>query len=707
MGVVPLVTQQQVAPAGLPNAVIGVRATPQDFGAGIGEGLGNLAAVQGEKERQARARADNAMVNDAAARLRQLSTSKLYDPKTGLLNMSGPALFEANATASEDWDQTIDEVRKGLANDEQRAAFDAEANGITQDFFAARQQHVGRESIKFRETSLANTVASARDSSTLAAGKGLIGLKAPQFVKDSAGNMIDLSRPELPNPDGSYSTEVTIGIEQDGIFYNIPTIVKGKRLSDDQAVQAFQQGRNPPVGAFATQEAADDAAEQRTKDIAAARDGKAPPVLDDRVVQRTLEDTRRALLQYAKDNPELLDSDPATWVRVNYQAAASELHKQVLTQLLATPGQDAVAAAYLGKHQFEMDADTRAAATRSVAGASLAGQSSRTSADIFERTFNESAASLASQRDGTTGAPRTLTSMRKDAMALVDDLPDGPMKDEVEQRVTQKYDRAERAAAADNEENYKALDGIVAQRGFDAVAGDRRILGMSADQVTSLRKRAKALATGQDIITDEASFYSLRRMASEDPEKFADEDLLLRRNNGEFDEGDYRQLVELQAGALASLGRSASASAKADAKGFDIARSKQRVIDDWVDTIYGNAGLSAGEFKVRAAEFGRAMDQAADALQSTEGAKALTASDYEALGQQLSAKMTVIDGGRAWFDTEKPVADLAKDIPADWLIRIRSYLVRKNLKVTDEAIKSVWAVVQDDERKKAAASGAR
>jgi hypothetical protein len=61
----------------------------------------------------------------------------------------------------------------------------------------------------------------------------------------------------IANPDGSYSTERTIGVELDGIHYVIPTIVNGKQLSSDEAIKAWQSGINKAVGAFSSQAEAD------------------------------------------------------------------------------------------------------------------------------------------------------------------------------------------------------------------------------------------------------------------------------------------------------------------------------------------------------------------------------------------------------------------------------------------------------------------
>ena len=95
------------------------------------------------------------------------------------------------------------------------------------------------------------------------------------FIQPSAQikdvDNIDLSRPIINNADGSFSTERTIGIEADGKHINIPTIVDGVQVSEQEAVQAFKEGRNKPTGIFSTREEADQAAQGRSSKIGELR----------------------------------------------------------------------------------------------------------------------------------------------------------------------------------------------------------------------------------------------------------------------------------------------------------------------------------------------------------------------------------------------------------------------------------------------------
>ena len=59
-----------------------------------------------------------------------------------------------------------------------------------------------------------------------------------KITNDSYRGNIDLtSRTPVRNPDNSISTERSITIEEDGEYINIPTVVNGKIVSDEQAIE--------------------------------------------------------------------------------------------------------------------------------------------------------------------------------------------------------------------------------------------------------------------------------------------------------------------------------------------------------------------------------------------------------------------------------------------------------------------------------------
>lgn len=74
-------------------------------------------------------------------------------------------------------------------------------------------------------------------------------------------------KPVIRNPDGSVSTERTITVEADGKHFLVPTIVNGKEVSKDEAVNLWQAGKNKAVGEFSTAQDAERAAIARSASI--------------------------------------------------------------------------------------------------------------------------------------------------------------------------------------------------------------------------------------------------------------------------------------------------------------------------------------------------------------------------------------------------------------------------------------------------------
>lgn len=95
--------------------------------------------------------------------------------------------------------------------------------------------------------------------------------------RDPYGFPIDVNRPRINNPDGSFSTERTTTFDASEVglppeIVTVPTIVNGRQVSEDEARALFASGQNPPVQrGFDSFAAADQAAEARTGSIAAAR----------------------------------------------------------------------------------------------------------------------------------------------------------------------------------------------------------------------------------------------------------------------------------------------------------------------------------------------------------------------------------------------------------------------------------------------------
>src|SRR5690606_9850398 len=77
----------------------------------------------------------------------------------------------------------------------------------------------------------------------------------------------ETGRPTLRNHHDSISTEETNSVEYGWEGFNIPTIVGGRRVSDDEAFDLMMQGRNRPVGMFESLDDAVSAARRRSEGL--------------------------------------------------------------------------------------------------------------------------------------------------------------------------------------------------------------------------------------------------------------------------------------------------------------------------------------------------------------------------------------------------------------------------------------------------------
>ena len=89
------------------------------------------------------------------------------------------------------------------------------------------------------------------------------------------GMPIDPDRPMVPNTTpgikGSHMTEQSITIQADigdgELWYNIPTVIKGEKVSDNSAYAFFVHGMNPHVGVYASKDEAIKSARLRSEMI--------------------------------------------------------------------------------------------------------------------------------------------------------------------------------------------------------------------------------------------------------------------------------------------------------------------------------------------------------------------------------------------------------------------------------------------------------
>ncbi len=69
------------------------------------------------------------------------------------------------------------------------------------------------------------------------------------------------------NKNGTFSSERTATIEQDGVYYNIPTLINGEQLTLEEAKRKFVERETKATGAYRTQEEAVRAARKRSAEF--------------------------------------------------------------------------------------------------------------------------------------------------------------------------------------------------------------------------------------------------------------------------------------------------------------------------------------------------------------------------------------------------------------------------------------------------------
>jgi hypothetical protein len=108
---------------------------------------------------------------------------------------------------------------------------------------------------------------------------------SPEEIQAALQTMYPPQQEALPgagvrveNPDGTFSTERTIGVNIDGREYVIPTLVEGRQVSEDEAIQEAQRRGLQNYPSFDTVEKAEEYARQRSEQLGAVEaDAPLPP----------------------------------------------------------------------------------------------------------------------------------------------------------------------------------------------------------------------------------------------------------------------------------------------------------------------------------------------------------------------------------------------------------------------------------------------
>ncbi|WGL96486.1 hypothetical protein [Arsenophonus nasoniae] len=137
MPIVPTYKDRQVRSTAIPNNGLTVRSTPNDFGAGIGEAVGQYGQVLAE----AKQRANVALAQDASLQLRQKANELMNNPRNGLLAMQGKNAIGKGYEFEQAFDNAAGEIAGTLQDDAIKSMFAQQAKEMRLQFSSQANKH--------------------------------------------------------------------------------------------------------------------------------------------------------------------------------------------------------------------------------------------------------------------------------------------------------------------------------------------------------------------------------------------------------------------------------------------------------------------------------------------------------------------------------------------------------------------------------------
>lgn len=115
----------------------------------VGEAAIGLMRSAIEIENKEREKGNQLAVLEADQQLSSLETRLLYDRDSGAMNAKGKDAFGLPDQVFGDFDKGVDEITKGLANDDQKASFRKMVLSRRSDIDRQLQRHISREAMKY------------------------------------------------------------------------------------------------------------------------------------------------------------------------------------------------------------------------------------------------------------------------------------------------------------------------------------------------------------------------------------------------------------------------------------------------------------------------------------------------------------------------------------------------------------------------------
>ena len=278
------------------------------------------------------------------------------------------------------------------------------------------------------------------------------------------------------------------------------------------------------------------------------------------------------------------------------------------------------------------------------------------------------------ESDAILAAGGTLTQQREKARQIQD--PD--LRDAVMQRIEHEAAVQERIERETHEDRLRGVYDILDRTPNVANIPATEWSRMSGAERASARAYAEAKAKGTPVETDLATYYSLMQKAAEDPEAFAQENLL--RYRGKLHETEFKQLAGMQVSVRNGERRS------------DDLEAYSTFTQIFNDTLQG-AGIDTDD--PEALNLRRRFEQMAETEARLAGKKKLANTEIQAVLDRLVMQVTTekggwmnfIPGGQPFFDVNKRGFDLTiDDVPQTARPQIVDALRRRNIPITNDTI---------------------
>jgi hypothetical protein len=185
------VYEEQVAQAPASAARVNLRVTPEDFGAGVAQGVEQLGAGLEKVAKAQKEKIDTARVMDATASQDSWDELAIYDPDQGALHTrKGKDAVGMTDEFMKARDEAVAAFRTGLSNDQQRLAFDRIQAEKHRVIYHTLSSHQAQESDGYAKQSTLSAVDSAVRSAASAAATGPVDAPATRSALDLARRQV-------------------------------------------------------------------------------------------------------------------------------------------------------------------------------------------------------------------------------------------------------------------------------------------------------------------------------------------------------------------------------------------------------------------------------------------------------------------------------------------------------------------------------------